>query len=108
MMDINMQRILTIEAASKGRYFVHEVKDEPFFHANMYLHLLEVRQTLHKSSIHRQKRAAELPMFTEEEMLTLLGDIKDQSFPVYMHGKCARITFNIWISGLRSYKTQAS
>ncbi|CAM6102275.1 unnamed protein product [Calypogeia fissa] len=86
VMDINLQRIVTIEAASRERYFVHEIKGNPFFHANMYLHLLEVRQIPHDSSIHRQKRAAELPQSTAEEMLTLLGDTNDQAFPVYMHG----------------------
>lgn len=97
VMDINLQRILTIEAASRERYFVHEITGDPFFHANMYLHLLEVHQVRHESSIQRQKRATELPKSTEEDMLNLLGDTNDQAFPVYMQGIYLHVPFKMSI-----------
>lgn len=39
IMDINERKLLTVEAASKGRWWIKEIKGEPFFHANMYINL---------------------------------------------------------------------
>ena len=39
IMDINEGKMITVEAASKGRWSVKEIGAEPFFHANMYIHL---------------------------------------------------------------------
>lgn len=39
IMDINEGKMLTVEAASKGRWYIKEIGAEPFFHANMYINL---------------------------------------------------------------------
>ncbi|KAI5076774.1 hypothetical protein GOP47_0008839 [Adiantum capillus-veneris] len=83
--DVGLRRIVNVETASKGRFSVKEIGAEPFFHANMYRHL-EVPQVEDQSSIHRHARAAELPKRTKEDFLSVLGDIEDQDYPLYMQG----------------------
>jgi hypothetical protein len=39
IMDVNEGKMITVEAASKGRWSIKEIGAEPFFHANMYIHL---------------------------------------------------------------------
>lgn len=83
--DIGSRKIVNMETASKGRFSVKEIGAEPFFHANMYMHL-EVTQVEDQSSIQRSARAAELPKSTKEDILSLLGDTKVQGYPIYMQG----------------------
>lgn len=83
--DINVRKIANVETASKGRFSIMEIGVEPFFHANMYRHL-KVLQVEDQSSLHRQARAAELGKSTKQEILKLLGDDKDQDYPIYMRG----------------------
>lgn len=51
-MDVRLRKIVNVETASRGRLSVHEIGANPFFHANMYLHL-QVPQvcniTIHKA-----------------------------------------------------------
>lgn len=39
IMDVNEGKMITVEAASKGRWSIKEIGAQPFFHANMYIHL---------------------------------------------------------------------
>lgn len=45
IMDTNKGKMITVEAASNGRWSQKEIAAEPFFHANMYMHL-QVKQVL--------------------------------------------------------------
>jgi hypothetical protein len=45
IMDINKGKMVTVEAASNGRWSQKEIAAEPLFHANMYMHL-QVNQVL--------------------------------------------------------------
>lgn len=45
IMDINERKIVTVETASNARSSTRNIAMEPFFHANMYLHL-QVPQVL--------------------------------------------------------------
>lgn len=45
IMDINKGKMITVEAASNGRWSQKEIAAEPLFHANMYMHL-QVNQVL--------------------------------------------------------------
>ncbi|XVF13031.1 hypothetical protein REPUB_Repub08aG0172700 [Reevesia pubescens] len=85
LIDIHTRMILNIETASRSRVSVHEVGAAPFFHANMYLHL-QVQQVHDENSISRQKRAAVLPQGSKTDFLSLLGDIEDRKYPIYMTG----------------------
>lgn len=83
--DISSRRIVNVETASRGRFSVREIGVEAFFHANMYRHL-KVSQIEDQSSLRRHARAAELPKYTKQDILSLLGDEKDQDYPIYMQG----------------------
>ncbi|XP_059644190.1 uncharacterized protein LOC132285966 [Cornus florida] len=85
LIDISTRRIVNVETASKGRVSVREVGATPFFHANMYLHL-QVHQAHDENSISRQKRAALLPKNSRNDFLSVLGDIDDAKYPIYMTG----------------------
>ncbi|XP_021754292.1 acyl-coenzyme A:6-aminopenicillanic-acid-acyltransferase 40 kDa form-like isoform X2 [Chenopodium quinoa] len=85
LIDISKRNILNIETASRNRFSVYEVYATPFFHANMYLHL-QVPQIQDENSSSRQKRAAALPQESKEDFLSLLGDIDDKRYPIYMSG----------------------
>lgn len=52
-MDINAGKMLTVEAASKGRWCIKEIGAEPFFHANMYinLHVDQVKRVFHSLGV---------------------------------------------------------
>jgi len=39
LIDIPQRKILNVETASRNRISVYGIDEEPFFHANMYLHL---------------------------------------------------------------------
>ncbi|BFI30062.1 isopenicillin-N N-acyltransferase like protein [Marchantia polymorpha subsp. ruderalis] len=106
IMDVNSRKMFTTETASRGRASVREINRDAFYHANMYQHLSAVKQVgcqpsilhcriskrnslleiVHQSSVCRQKRVAELPMNTLQEVLTILADDSNQDFPVYMQG----------------------
>ncbi|OAE34761.1 hypothetical protein AXG93_2528s1270 [Marchantia polymorpha subsp. ruderalis] len=86
IMDVNSRKMFTTETASRGRASVREINRDAFYHANMYQHLSAVKQIVHQSSVCRQKRVAELPMNTLQEVLTILADDSNQDFPVYMQG----------------------
>lgn len=45
IMDINKGKMITVEAASNGRWSQKEIGAEPSFHANMYMRL-QVKQVL--------------------------------------------------------------
>ncbi|OWM72128.1 hypothetical protein CDL15_Pgr018011 [Punica granatum] len=77
--------ILNVETASRSRLSIHEVGRNPFFHANMYLHL-QVPQVHDENSITRQKRAATLPKRSKEDFLSVLGDTEDAKYPIFMTG----------------------
>ncbi|KAK6116976.1 hypothetical protein DH2020_049220 [Rehmannia glutinosa] len=85
LIDINNRRIMNVETASRNRYSVYEVGAEPFFHANMYLHL-KVQQEQDENSLSRQKRAAMLPKGSRSDFISLLGDKNDTKYPIYMTG----------------------
>lgn len=85
LIDTKTRRILNVETASRNRCSVHEVGAEPFFHANMYLHL-GVQQERDENSLSRQKRAVVLPKASRKDFLLLLGDRNDSKYPIYMGG----------------------
>ncbi|KAL3498946.1 hypothetical protein ACH5RR_041678 [Cinchona calisaya] len=85
LIDIRMRGILNVETASRSRISIHEVGATPFFHANTYLHL-QVQQVHDENSLSRQKRAALLPKGSKREFLSLLGDMSDKTYPIYMTG----------------------
>ncbi|XP_062147133.1 uncharacterized protein LOC133854883 isoform X2 [Alnus glutinosa] len=85
LIDTRTRKILNVETASRNRISIREVGETPFFHANMYLHL-PVQQVQDENSISRQKRAALLPKGSRNEFLSLLGDIDDTKYPIYMTG----------------------
>ncbi|KAJ4818396.1 Acyl-coenzyme A:6-aminopenicillanic-acid-acyltransferase form [Rhynchospora pubera] len=85
LIDIKSRRILNIETASNNRLSIHEVGEDPFFHANMYLHL-KIDQIQDENSSSRQKRAAMLPADSQERALSLLGDTNYEKYPIFMTG----------------------
>ncbi|XP_030530354.2 uncharacterized protein LOC115740863 [Rhodamnia argentea] len=85
LIDLKARRISNIETASGNRLSVNEVDETPFFHANMYLHLL-VKQVEDENSKSRQTRAAVLPKNSKQDFLSLLGDTDDAKYPIYMSG----------------------
>ncbi|KAL3619216.1 hypothetical protein CASFOL_036786 [Castilleja foliolosa] len=85
LIDINTRRIVNVETASRNRYSVYEVGAEPFFHANMYLHL-KVQQDHDENSLSRQRRASMLPKRSKSDFLSLIGDKNDKKYPIYMTG----------------------
>ncbi|KAH9310382.1 hypothetical protein KI387_025417, partial [Taxus chinensis] len=85
LIDIRQRRILNVETASKNRISVLEIGSNPFFHANMYLHL-KIRQANDESSICRHRQAAQLPKSCLVDMISLLGDVNDEKNPIYMQG----------------------
>ncbi|KAL8103148.1 uncharacterized protein LOC141677308 [Apium graveolens] len=85
LIDTKSRRILNVETASRKRLSVREIGAIPFFHANMYLHL-QVEQTHDENSISRQTKAALLPKERKQDFLSLLGDMDDPKYPIYMTG----------------------
>ncbi|XP_010676367.1 uncharacterized protein LOC104892210 isoform X2 [Beta vulgaris subsp. vulgaris] len=83
LIDIPTRKILNVETASRNRSSVFEINATPFFHANMYLHL-QVPQD--ENSRSRQERASSLPKESIDDFLSLLGDIDDKRYPIYMTG----------------------
>ncbi|KAK3005228.1 hypothetical protein RJ639_016989 [Escallonia herrerae] len=84
LVDVKKRRILNVETASRNRVSIHEVGAVPFFHANMYLHL-HVEQA-DENSISKQKRAALLPKKSKDDSLSLVGDMEDARYPIYITG----------------------
>ncbi|XP_059287073.1 uncharacterized protein LOC132040451 [Lycium ferocissimum] len=85
LIDTRARRILNVETASRNRVSVHEVRETPFFHANMYLHL-QVKQAQDENSLSRQTRASSLPKQSKSDFLALLGDMNNEKYPIYMTG----------------------
>ncbi|XP_061363690.1 uncharacterized protein LOC133307226 [Gastrolobium bilobum] len=85
LIETSTRRICNVETASRKRISVYEVGKTPFFHANMYLHL-NINQVQDENSIARQKRAAVLKKISKEDFLSLLGDMDDENYPIYMTG----------------------
>ncbi|KAJ8768567.1 hypothetical protein K2173_022678 [Erythroxylum novogranatense] len=85
LIDVRTRKILNVETASRKRVSVHEVGATPFFHANMYLHH-QIKQVQDDNSKSRQKRAAVLPKRSKEDFLSILGDMDDEKYPIYMTG----------------------
>ncbi|KAL2926370.1 Xaa-Pro dipeptidase 2 [Bienertia sinuspersici] len=85
LIDIPNRKILTVETASKNRFSVYEINATPSFHANMYLHL-QVPQVQDENSRSRQERAASLQKETKHDFLSILGDVEDEQYPIYMTG----------------------
>ncbi|KAK7358553.1 hypothetical protein VNO77_00486 [Canavalia gladiata] len=85
LIETSTRRIFNVETASRKRISVYEVGATPFFHANMYLHL-HINQVQDENSISRQKRAAVLSKISKEDLLSLLGDMEDKKYPIYMTG----------------------
>nr|KYP58667.1 hypothetical protein KK1_014084 [Cajanus cajan] len=84
LIETSTRRIFNVETASRKRISVYEVGETPFFHANMYLHL-PINQA-NENSIRRQKRAAVLTKKSKGDFLSLLGDMDDKKYPIYMTG----------------------
>lgn len=85
LIDVGARCILNVETASRNRVSIREVGSIPFFHANMYLHL-QVQQVQDENSKSRQKRAEKLPKQSRTDFLSLLGDMADAKYPIYMTG----------------------
>ncbi|XP_042503689.1 uncharacterized protein LOC122080879 [Macadamia integrifolia] len=85
LVDVGKRKILNVETASRNRVSVHEVGMKPFFHANMYLHL-QVEQVQDENSISRERKAAQLPKPSKADILSVLGDVDDERYPIYMTG----------------------
>ncbi|KAK7399139.1 hypothetical protein VNO78_10315 [Psophocarpus tetragonolobus] len=85
LFETSRRRIFNVETASRKRVSVYEVGKTPFFHANMYLHLL-INQVQDENSISRQKRASVLTKESKGDFLSLLGDMDDKNHPIYMTG----------------------
>lgn len=86
LMDVKSRRIITVETASKGRFSVLEIGDQPYFHANMYLRLT-IPQKANESSVQRKKRAEEISApQTVDAILKMLGDSAISDFPIFMTG----------------------
>eukprot|EP00850_Spirogloea_muscicola_P005505 SM000025S08400 [mRNA] locus=s25:512978:515587:- [translate_table: standard] len=86
IMDIGNRHIVTVETTSRDRHSLLEIGETPYFHANMYRRLL-VKQRQQPSSLHRQRRAEELPPGCNEVSISaILGDTADKEFPMYMGG----------------------
>ncbi|KAG8659078.1 uncharacterized protein LOC110604872 [Manihot esculenta] len=85
LIDTRWRKILNVETASRNRVSVCEVGGSPFFHANMYLHL-QIEQVQDDNSTSRQERATVLPKETKDDFLSLLGDMEDNRYPIYMTG----------------------
>ncbi|CAJ1937327.1 unnamed protein product [Sphenostylis stenocarpa] len=66
LIEISTRRICNVETASRKRMSVHEVQDE--------------------NSISRQKRASVLSKNSKDDFLSLLGDMDDKNYPIYMTG----------------------
>ena len=87
---INSDKIVNVEVASFGIFKVTEIKagDPAFFHANKYIQMPDQPQQLPRtSSDHRMARFKELekakPVTTPDEMLMVLGDQNDRTYPIY-------------------------
>lgn len=65
-------------------YAFTEVK-ENFTHFNMYK-VLQIQQLTDISTLHRQKRADQLPLASATDGLNVLGDNQDKSYPIYRDG----------------------
>ncbi|KAL8141600.1 hypothetical protein V2J09_014632 [Rumex salicifolius] len=85
LIDVRGRKIFNVETASKDRISVQEIKKDPFFHANMYLHL-HISQVEDDNSRSRQSRAALLPKQSKHEFLSLLGNTDDKEYPIFMKG----------------------
>ncbi|XP_024173490.1 uncharacterized protein LOC112179327 [Rosa chinensis] len=85
LIETRTRRIINVETASKNRVSVYEVGETPFFHANMYLHL-QVNQVHDENSLTRQRKATMLPKGSKEDVLSLLGDTDEPTYPIYMTG----------------------
>ncbi|XP_027342350.1 uncharacterized protein LOC113855084 [Abrus precatorius] len=85
LIETSTRRIFNVETASRKRISVYEVGETPFFHANMYLHL-HINQVKDENSISRQKRAATMTKISKGDLLSLLGDMEDKNYPIYMTG----------------------
>ncbi|KAI4302922.1 hypothetical protein MLD38_038613 [Melastoma candidum] len=85
LIDLKARRICNVETASGHRISIREIGRDPFFHANMYLHL-QVNQARDENSIRRLKRADALAKESKDDFLSLLGDSEDAEFPIYMTG----------------------
>ncbi|EFJ31230.1 hypothetical protein SELMODRAFT_88965 [Selaginella moellendorffii] len=94
LLDINAKMIFNVETASKQRFTYLQISEAPYFHANMYLRLDVSQQVSNDSSLHREKRAAEMPKNSLEEILAVLGDGSDELYPIYMAGPklCTLVT----------------
>ncbi|CAK9326154.1 unnamed protein product [Citrullus colocynthis] len=85
LIDVQTRRIVNVETASRFRYSINEVGATPFFHANMYTHL-HVNQVQDANSTSRQKRADDLPKGSKTDFLSVLGDMDNKKYPIYMTG----------------------
>jgi predicted choloylglycine hydrolase len=79
------RRIVHVEVAPEVHH-LHPIQDA-FFHANHYLHLTNLAQSVSPSSRARVKRAQEIfqerPPQDAAGLLALLGDQKDEKYPIY-------------------------
>ncbi|KAG7015933.1 hypothetical protein SDJN02_21037, partial [Cucurbita argyrosperma subsp. argyrosperma] len=86
VIDVQTRRIASVEIASKFRVSVHEVGATPFFHANMYSHLQNIKQIIDENSTSRKRRADVMPKESKDDFLCVLGDAENKNFPIYMKG----------------------
>ncbi|KAL5551900.1 hypothetical protein UlMin_002076 [Ulmus minor] len=85
LINTRARRTVNVETASKNRVSVYEVGANPYFHANMYLHL-QVPQVQDENSISRQRKASVLPKSTKKDILAVLGNSEESKYPIYMTG----------------------
>ncbi|CAK9326153.1 unnamed protein product [Citrullus colocynthis] len=86
VIDVQTRRIASVETASKFRLSVHEVGATPFFHANMYSHLQNVKQIVDENSTSRKRRADVMAKETKHDFLSVIGDRENKEYPIYMKG----------------------
>jgi hypothetical protein len=83
--SLQQRRIVHLEVAPKV-YHLKEVQGG-YFHANHYTQLTELEQSISPSSHARVRRAQEIflerPPQNADGLLALLGDQKDQEYPIY-------------------------
>ncbi|KAJ8436591.1 hypothetical protein Cgig2_031532 [Carnegiea gigantea] len=83
LIDVPQRNILNAETASRNRISVCRINSEPFFHANMYLHL-QIPQVQDENSRSRKETAASLPKQSKDDFLFVLGNTDDKKYPIYM------------------------
>lgn len=79
----SIPRIANVEV-SQAMYSVRRIDHVPFYHANSYRTLRVPDQIESNSTIHRERRVAELPIpKSKQDLLNVLGDQEDELYPIF-------------------------